>query len=63
MKEPTAAELIHTATRLLAAAQRTLKKKPTPKPRPPRRPPKDRIATPEEVAACFANIRAMLAQE
>jgi hypothetical protein len=62
MKNPTPAELIATASRLLAAAERALRKKPAPRPQPkPRRTAKDRPATPEEVTAAFANIRAMLA--
>jgi membrane glycosyltransferase len=62
MKKPTPAELIATASRLLAAAERSLRKKPAHRPQPkPHRTAKDRPATPEEVAAAFANIRAMLA--
>jgi len=64
MKNPTPAELIATASRLLAAAERSLNKKPTRRPRPkPQRPSSDDIATPEEVAAAFANHRAMLAAQ
>lgn len=63
MKEPTAAELIATATRLLAAAQRSLKKKPARRPRPIRRPAEEQLATPEEITIGFAKIRAALAQE
>lgn len=59
--EPTPAELIATATRLLAAAQRSLKKKPARRPRPARRIPEERIATAQEVAAAFAQLRAELA--
>jgi hypothetical protein len=62
MKKPTAADLIATANQLLTAAQRMLNKKPARRPQPkPRRTAKDRPATPEEVTAAFAEIRAMLA--
>jgi hypothetical protein len=60
MKNPTPAELIATASRLLAAAERSLKKKPAHRPSKPRRPSIDDLATPEEVEATFANLRALL---
>jgi hypothetical protein len=64
MKNPTPAELIATASRLLAAAERSLKKKSARRPRSkPRQSSQDQIATPEEVTAAFADLRAQLASQ
>jgi hypothetical protein len=63
MKNPTAADLIATANQLLTAAERSLRKKPAHRPSKPRRPSNDDLATPEEVEATFANLRALLSTQ
>lgn len=64
MKEPTPAQLIATASRLLQAAQRSLRKKTITRPVSPRKPiPQDdpEYLSPEEASKMFADLRAQLA--
>lgn len=56
-------QLLATATALISEAQRLSKPTPKPRPQPAPKPPQGERVTDEEVAKCFAELRAMLAAQ
>ena len=56
-------QLLATATALLEEAQRLSTPTPKPRPQPAPKPPQEDRVSDEEVAKCFAELRAMLAAQ
>ena len=61
-KNATIQQLLATATALLEEARRLSTPTPKPRPQPAPKPPQGERVTDEEVAKCFAELRAMLTQ-